>query len=219
MAAIDWKAIDTVLLDMDGTLLDLHFDNHFWLEHLPQRYASHHGCGLEEARGFLTALSDRLHGSLDWYCLDYWSDALDMDIPSLKLEVRHLIRMRPDVEPFLAHLRALGKQTVLLTNAHPVALALKLENSGLDRHIDERISAHQFRLAKENAGFWQALHADRGYDYQRCLFIDDNLHVLRRAAEEGPRHLLQILHPDSTEAPHPPSEFPGIRNFREVLPV
>ena len=24
-----WDEIDTVLLDMDGTLLDLHFDNHF----------------------------------------------------------------------------------------------------------------------------------------------------------------------------------------------
>ncbi|HBT55971.1 MAG TPA: haloacid dehalogenase, partial [Pseudomonas sp.] len=32
---LNWNAIDTVLLDMDGTLLDLHFDNHFWLEHMP----------------------------------------------------------------------------------------------------------------------------------------------------------------------------------------
>src|SRR5688572_6670841 len=34
---IDWNAVDTVLLDMDGTLLDLHFDNYFWLTHLPKR--------------------------------------------------------------------------------------------------------------------------------------------------------------------------------------
>jgi len=40
---IDWRAIDTVLLDMDGTLLDLHFDNHFWQEHVPVRYAEKHG--------------------------------------------------------------------------------------------------------------------------------------------------------------------------------
>ena len=24
--------VDTILLDMDGTLLDLHYDNHFWME-------------------------------------------------------------------------------------------------------------------------------------------------------------------------------------------
>ena len=27
---IDWTQLDTILLDMDGTLLDLEFDNHFW---------------------------------------------------------------------------------------------------------------------------------------------------------------------------------------------
>ena len=43
MPSLPWHAIDTVLLDMDGTLLDLHYDNHFWMEHLPQRYAELHG--------------------------------------------------------------------------------------------------------------------------------------------------------------------------------
>jgi 5'-nucleotidase len=32
----DWREIDTVLLDMDGTLLDLEFDSHFWLSLVPQ---------------------------------------------------------------------------------------------------------------------------------------------------------------------------------------
>ena len=34
-AIIDWTRIDTILLDMDGTLLDLGFDNFFWREHVP----------------------------------------------------------------------------------------------------------------------------------------------------------------------------------------
>ena len=43
----DWENIETVLLDMDGTLLDLHFDNHFWLQHVPVCYAEKHGLSHE----------------------------------------------------------------------------------------------------------------------------------------------------------------------------
>ena len=31
----DWSRIDHVLLDLDGTLLDLDFDNHFWQTLVP----------------------------------------------------------------------------------------------------------------------------------------------------------------------------------------
>ena len=35
----DWSVIDTVLLDLDGTLLDQAYDNHIWRDLLPQRFA------------------------------------------------------------------------------------------------------------------------------------------------------------------------------------
>src|SRR5882757_7567074 len=50
---IDWSQIDTVLLDMDGTLLDLRFDNWFWQELIPRRYAAAKGLSEEETRGLL----------------------------------------------------------------------------------------------------------------------------------------------------------------------
>ena len=50
---IDWSCIDTVLLDMDGTLLDLHFDNFFWSEHLPRTYALRHQISKEESSAYL----------------------------------------------------------------------------------------------------------------------------------------------------------------------
>jgi HAD superfamily hydrolase (TIGR01509 family) len=214
---INWTTIDTVLLDMDGTLLDLHFDNYFWLEHLPQRYAQHHGCDPKAAKALLIELSNKLQGSLDWYCIDYWSEATGMDITALKREVSHLIRLRPDTAAFLRFLQKAGKQATLVTNAHPKALALKLEASGLHEHINTRISAHQFKLAKENVGFWAKLQEHSNLDYSRCLFIDDNLQVLRRAQAEGVANTLQILHPDSSQAPNPLSEFRGITDFREVM--
>jgi putative hydrolase of the HAD superfamily len=37
LPSLDWDRIDDVLLDMDGTLLDRHFDNFFFEEELPRR--------------------------------------------------------------------------------------------------------------------------------------------------------------------------------------
>ncbi|HOP18299.1 MAG TPA: haloacid dehalogenase, partial [Gammaproteobacteria bacterium] len=70
---LDWNDIDTVLLDMDGTLLDLHFDNHFWLEHVPRRYAEARGIGLEESSRELMARYQDIQGTLEWYCVDHWT--------------------------------------------------------------------------------------------------------------------------------------------------
>lgn len=79
MPSLPWHAIDTVLLDMDGTLLDLHFDNHFWMEHLPQRYAELHGVSRAMAQMELQPLFERNAGQLQWYCLDFWSAELKID--------------------------------------------------------------------------------------------------------------------------------------------
>ena len=62
-----WTEIDTVLLDMDGTLLDLHFDTHFWLEHVPARYAEANRLPLEIAREQLVQRYRQAEGKLEWY--------------------------------------------------------------------------------------------------------------------------------------------------------
>lgn len=214
---VDWTKIDTVLLDMDGTLLDLYFDNYFWLEYLPVKYAAHRGCDVESASRFLTDLSDSLHGTLDWYCIDYWSERLQMDVEALKLDLLHLIRFRPGTPEFLGFIAAQGKRALLVTNAHPKALKLKLHASGLDAHLDQHVSSHDLRLAKENAGFWPRLQEMQQLDLARCLFIDDSLNVLRRARAEGVGHTLQILQPDTTLPPRAPSEFPGVLHFDELM--
>ena len=214
---IDWGAIDTVLLDMDGTLLDLAFDNYFWLEYLPEQYALARGMPLPEARRLLEAKSRSLRGSLDWYCLDHWSGALDLDIEALKFGVRDRIRFRPQTLEFLDYLKRLGKETVLVTNAHPGALELKVAASGLQRHLDRMISSHEFRLAKENAGFWHRLREREDIELGRCLFIDDSPPVLRRAREEGVARVLQVLQPDTRHPPLPAGDFPGIIHFSEIM--
>lgn len=214
---VNWSAIDTVLLDMDGTLLDLRFDNFFWTEYLPQRYAEHHGKTLAESSAHLTAFSASLQGTLNWYCLDFWSEALGMDIEAVKHEVRDQIRYRPGSEDFLRFLHDMGKRCVLVTNAHPKALELKLLASGLGQYLHAMYSTHSFQVAKENEGFWPKLAHEAGLDYSRSLFVDDSLSVLRRAHAEGLPHLLQVLQPDTTLPVRPPSEFPGIVHFSEIM--
>jgi 5'-nucleotidase len=214
---ITWSTIDTVLLDMDGTLLDLRFDNYFWCEYLPQRYAEKNSMSIEAATDHLVAFSNSLQGSLHWYCLDYWSEAIQMDVEAIKREVSHEVRFRPGAEEFLRHLHSLNKTCVLVTNAHPKALELKLVASGLGRYLHALHSTHTFKLAKENPGFWAAFAQQTGIDFQRSVFIDDSLNVLRQAHAEGLPHLIQVLQPDTTLPVRPTSEFPGIVHFQELM--
>ena len=94
MARPDLNDIDTLLLDMDGTLLDLRFDNHFWVDHLPERYQHIHGVNEGEAYAHVEqSLSDK-EGTMDWYCVEHWSDHFDVDIMSLKYEIQHMIEFR-----------------------------------------------------------------------------------------------------------------------------
>ena len=123
---IDWPEIRTVLLDMDGTLLDLHYDNHFWMEYLPREYARQQGIAESDAQDQLMARFTEVRGTLPWYCLDYWSRTLGMDIPSLKHELKHMIRMRPYALDFLRWLRSTDMDVLLVTNAHRKTLDLKM---------------------------------------------------------------------------------------------
>lgn len=214
---IDWQQIDTILLDMDGTLLDLHFDNFFWQEYLPKRYAELHGVDYSLARQQLAERIGALRGTLKWYCLDHWSTALDVDIRALKEEVSHKIQLRPHVEAFLTRLREHDKQRLLVTNAHPLALSLKLDLTGLDRWLDQIISSHDLRQPKEAQAFWHALQEHSPFDPKRTLFVDDNLTVLQSAQTFGIEHLLCIHQPDSRTA-RMVDAYPAIHHFDEIMP-
>lgn len=215
---VNWQNIDTVLLDMDGTLLDLHFDNYFWLEYLPTRYAQAHGISQAEARSDIHNKIAELEGSLQWYCLDHWSELMSLDIPALKAELRHKICVRPYSELFLQRLKKLEKKLVLITNAHPKGLSLKLQVSRIDRWLDIIISSHEYKSPKEDQAFWQQLQAQEPFDPERTVFIDDTPRVLRSAQAYGLKHLICIVAPDSQRPEHDSQEFIGIRHFDEIMP-
>ncbi|MEX6502960.1 GMP/IMP nucleotidase [Pseudomonas zhanjiangensis] len=218
MPPLPWSEIDTVLLDMDGTLLDLHFDNHFWLQHLPQRYAEHHGISRALAEAELLPLFREHAGRLSWYCTDFWSRELVLPIRELKREVAHLIALRPDADTFLQAVRAAGKRVVLITNAHRDSLSLKLERIELAPYFERMISSHDYGFAKEDQQFWFALRQDLDFEPPRSLFIDDSLPVLRSARTFGIGHLLAVRQPDSRQGPKDTEEFAAVEDYRALLP-
>ena len=214
---IEWSEVETVILDMDGTLLDLAFDNYFWQQHLPEHYGRERGLSFEEARERVQRHSADQWGSLNWYCLDHWSQALKIDIEALKRSVSHKVRIRPHTLDFLNFLNEQNKDVLLVTNAHPDTLSIKLEASGL--HVERMVSSHEYRLAKENPGFWHQLRDRENIDLGRSLLIDDSPPVLQRARREGVGRVLQMLQPDSTREPVAAGEFPGIIHFIEIMTV
>ena len=218
-AGLPWPEIDTVLLDMDGTLLDLHFDNHFWLRHVPDAIASREGISPERALEDLRERYRQVQGSLKWYCVDHWSAELGLPIADLKEEVSHFIRVHPHVLEFLAAARGRGKRLIVVTNAHVASLALKLRRTSLGTFLDDIVVSHDLGLPKEAPGFWLRLHAVTPFDRARTLLVDDSLPVLRSARDYGIAHLLAVARPDSQQARRDTGEFPAINGFADILPV
>ena len=204
---------------MDGTLLDLHFDNHFWLTYLPKRYAQHHNVCLDQATRELHAKVEDKRGTLDWYCLEYWSNELDIDVRELKTEIRHMIQERPFAQDFLAYLSDQGKERILITNAHPHGLELKLQATGIEPLLDQIISSHQYRSPKEDQSFWQQLHQQLNFDPSRTLFVDDTERILDAARQFGIKHLLCIHQPDSRKDHRQIDSYPAIDHFDELIPA
>jgi len=216
-SAVDWSAIDTVLLDMDGTLLDLRFDNWFWLELIPRRYAAANGLDVEETRRLLAPRFIEVRGTLQWYCIEYWSRQLELDIGSIKREALARVCFLPGAQEFLSKLKASGKRVVLVTNAHPATLAIKNEGVALTGYFHSCYSTHPFDFPKEQAGFWPRLAAEEGFRRERTLFVDDSLSVLDAARDFGIGWLRAIRCPDSGQPPQPTGDYAAVDGVADLL--
>lgn len=213
-----WANIETVLLDMDGTLLDLHFDNYFWLNWLPKKLAEVKHISREAADVLVMGLVEKYQGKIQWYCLDYWSEALLMDIPELKKEVAHKIGLRPFVKEFLEGLKLQGKRVILLTNSHPAGVRLKLKHIPISTYFDSIVSSHEFGFPKEDVNFWNYFKKHLSFDRAQTLLIDDSEPVLAAAKNFGIRYCWYVRQPDMSKAQRPVGPFPSFTHFDEVMP-
>jgi len=212
----DWSAIDTVLLDMDGTILDLKFDNHFWLELVPAKFAAVNALTVDAAKARLVPLFAAKQGTLEWYSIEHWSRELDLNLPALKREASEHIAWLPEAERFVRRIRALSKRLILVTNAHAETLAVKDEQLDFRGHFDAMYSSHIFGAPKENIAFWERLIEREPFDRTRALFVDDSLPVLRAARAFGIAWIYAIAHPDSTRPRREIVEFPAVNALHEL---
>jgi HAD superfamily hydrolase (TIGR01509 family) len=215
---IDWNSIDTVLLDMDGTLLDLYFDNYFWTEHLPRIYADKHQISEESSAAHLHRQTRENEGTLAWYSIDHWSEQLGLDIPALKREMSHMIALRPYAMEFLQQLHRSSRDVVMVTNAHPKTLEIKMDKVDIRPWFDRIVVSHDLNSPKEEQAFWHRLQALHPFDPARTLLIDDTESVLHSAHEYGVAHLLTLLQPDSRRQKRIDTHFPCIHHFDEIMP-
>ena len=216
--ALQWDDIDTVLLDMDGTLLDKHFDDYFWEQYVPEHYSLKHDIPIEQAREKLLALYRDVEDTLDWTDLNYWSHELGLDIPELKMRINHLIGVHPYVIEFLEFCLTMRKKLYLITNAHSGTLSIKLEKTSIGPWFDRIVCAEEIGVAKETIEFWQRLEDKLGFDKKRTLLADDTEKVLAAAESYGLGHLIFVARPSSRKQVCYSSKYPAIEFFKELIP-
>lgn len=214
---VDWGKLDTILLDMDGTLLDLEFDNHFWGTVIPSEWGKQRGLDVTTSQETLAPLFAAQRGRLNWYCIDFWGKKLDLDIPRIKARYAHGIRWRPQAERFMQHLKASHLDVVMITNAHPLTLEMKAERLPLAQWFDAMISSHDYGTPKETPAFWDRLMTERPFDPERTLFVDDSEYVLEAAEAYGVTNLMTLKQPDSSVPPRQSTRYPAIHHFDEIF--
>jgi len=214
----DWTQIDSILLDLDGTLLDLNFDLHFWLEYLPQVYSEKNNISHQEAQDILLSMLNAEKGKLNWYCIDFWQEKLELDIMELKNNISHLIQVHPNVKRFLTLARKHNKKIYLITNAHRKTIELKMSVTQLRDYFDGIVSSHDFGFAKQQQTFWHKLSEEIHLDKNRTIFFDDSPDVLQSAFEFNIKHIVAISKPSSRIKTAIVPGFFNIENFSQLPP-
>ena len=169
------------------------------------------------ARELLLNTYRSVEDTLQWTDLDYWSDRLGLDIVALKRKIRHLINAHPHIIDYFQYMQRIGKKLYLITNAHPKALEVKMEQVNIGSWFERMICSQEVGAAKEQPEFWHKLQQILPYDKERTLFADDTEKVLHSAGEFGIRHLIHIAKPSSRLPVQFSAHYQSIENFKELL--
>ena len=214
---LNWSEIDTVLLDMDGTILDLSFDDYIWNKEIPKNLARRKNIKFNQAFSILEQKMKTVEATLNWYCFDFWKKKIDIDINSIEEKFKQKITIKKDAITFLTNPLLKAKQMILVTNADKRGLIRKLDITGIGQYFDDVICSHDFNYAKEEAQFWSNLREKNKINFEKTLLIDDNLSILNTAEKIGIRYLRGVSRPNSKKNPITSSKYQLIDKLSELI--
>lgn len=216
MKTIVFDEIETILLDMDGTILDKYYDDYFWESYVPEKFAQKHNISLEEAKNILFSMYKAEEGTLNWTDIDFWTQKTGLDILSLKKDLEDLINPHPDSEEFLSTISRNGKKIYLVTNAHNKVMELKLSKTGFYKYFHSCITSFDLGFPKENMSFWVQLKNTYKINPNRTLFIDDTEEILHTAWLSGIKYPVLRAISSSKGKPKKSERFITIKHFSEI---
>ncbi len=202
---------------MDGTLLDKYFDDYFWEHLVPEKYAEIHNITFGRAKEELIKKYKVHEGTLNWTDLDFWSNQLNIDIPAMKEQIKHLIEVHPHAENFLRMLGKEKKKVFLVTNAHYKSINLKFKKTLIGKYFDAVLTSFDAGYPKEDIKFWEAAEKRLGFDKGKTLFIDDTEEILKTAKKFGIKYILYKARANSNVKPGRSNDFMHIIDFDELL--
>lgn len=206
----------TIIFDMDGTLLDLAYDDFIWNHLLPIRYAATHQCSLAHSKNTLFKFYQEHNHTLNWYSTQFWTAKVGVDVLAMQLEFKHKVALRIGCLELLAQLKAQNYPIWLATNADLAGLAFKLQEMQLTDYFDVIVSSEEIGYAKECIEFWQILQSKHPFDPNHCYFIDDTEKVLNAAKQFGIQHLISIRQPSSALAPRQTFAYPMLDQLTDL---
>ena len=154
-----WDSIETFFLDMDGTILDLAFDNYFWHDHIPRLYSIKNKISFNKAKIEFEEKYKKRRNTIEWYSLKFWSNELDINLDNELVKTKNRIKIFPGVYNFLNKLKKHKINVVLITNCPREMLNVKFTQAKLWGYFNIIISSEDFGCPKEEDKFWKLLES------------------------------------------------------------
>ena len=156
-------------------------------------------------------------GTLKWYCTDYWSEKLGLDLKRITETYMNDIQDFEGTHTFLTNLQSMKKTIIIVSNAHRDTINIKLTKTKLWSYFDDVISSHDYGYPKEDINFWINLEKNLLFEKTKSVLIDDNIDSLKRASEFGIKDIIGVTKPDSTRANLIINDFPTVSNISELI--